>query len=158
MRFRILLIPLAWLLGCPSGAVAPGTDAKILDYLEQAMWSPSQGGRTVCAYEQLGIDERSQEAYVWAVCEEHLGSGRSFGGRSGPIVLLKASDGTVIDHREPRDGSAYSADVRRLFPAYVRAEFEDQNARTQQDRVERLLNAVRSRAESTVARRPATSG
>lgn len=151
MRCLVLSVCLAWLLGCPSAAPAPGADAETLDYLERVLWSPSQGGRTVCAYETLGVDARSQDVYVWALCEEHLG-GNAFGGRSGPVVLDVAPDGTVVAHREPRDGSAYSADVRRLFPADVRAKFEDRTARTQRDRIDRLLAAVRSRAQHTGAR------
>ena len=152
MRPHVLLLSLAWLLGCPSADVTPGTDTRTLDYLEQSLWTPSRGGQTVCAYDDFGMDERSQDAYVWAVCEEHLDGGTTFGGRSGPLVLVKAPDGTVLSHREPRDGSAYSADVRRLFPDDIRATFEDGGSRAQQDRVERLLSAVRSRAQSTVAR------
>ena len=152
MRPYVPLFSLGWLFGCPSAAVAPGTDTKMLDYMEQTLWSPSQGGRTVCAYEELGIDERSQDVYVWARCKEYLGGGAFYGGRSLPVVLVKAPDGTVVTHREPRDGSAYSADVRSLFPSDVRAKFKDQASKTQQDRLERLLSAVRSRAQSTVAR------
>ena len=148
----LLVVPLAALLGCPGTPAPTGTDAETLRYLEQTLWQPSQGGRTICAYETLGDDERSHEVYVWAVCEEHLGAGTFFGGRSGPVVLDVAPDGTVISHREPRDGSAFWPDVRQLFPAEVRATFKDRTSRTQQARVEGLLAAVRSRAQTTVAR------
>lgn len=138
-------------LGCPSERSALGNDPATLAYLEQALWTPSQGGRTVCAYEAMGEDAATMAIFVWAVCEERIGA-KTFGGRSGPVVLVFGPDRAVRSHKEPRDGAAYASDLRRLFPDEVRAKFENQGGSVHRARVDRLLASLHTRAQSIVVR------
>jgi hypothetical protein len=72
-----------------------------------------QPEEVVCEWEILG--QTDQEIYVWAYCSGIYSAGPSAG--SIPAVIHIGTDGSVQSAEIPGSGTAYGADIQRMFPS-----------------------------------------
>ena len=103
----------------------PGED--IDNYLATQLLHASFGGVVFCAHQMLAVEskEGATTSYLWALCQEfychqqqlEVGSGVSL-----PVALeAERQDGGrwSFEHRVPRDGLSYAADIDALFPRRI---------------------------------------
>lgn len=124
------------LIGCTVGKKEPSgvqekeavvsMDQAITEYLENNLFIPPPTGvKTFAAYDLLGVSENGTEkiAYLWALIRTYgVDPSVGIGPRSAsslPLALfLKEENGsfTVVNHRQPGDGSNYWPDIKKIFP------------------------------------------
>jgi len=71
--------------------------------------------------EWLLLGRADQELYAWAYCATTvtIGDTGHYSGSSVPVVIKLGPDGSVLSVDIPGSGSAYSRDIRKMFPADV---------------------------------------
>jgi hypothetical protein len=124
------------------------------DYLAQHIGSRSIGGSVYCAYDVLGTDVegagRTEQLYLWVVCEEYLRVGQTLqlgSASSLPLVISIQKTGNhppVIRHQIPRDGGYFSQDIETLFPPQIRSKILSGDVRMSNQRVERLQQEIQT--------------
>jgi hypothetical protein len=94
----------------------------IENYLNNNILEPQFGGKVISAFEILGSNKDNGEIYLWAlITEYHMDENNlvTGTGSSGPIVLnVEKIDNRlkVNSHDQPRDGSYYGEDIKKMFP------------------------------------------
>ena len=84
-----------------------------------AGWDPQSQAVFGCGFYRVGASADLTYRYVWANCSMFQGD-TVVSGMSVPLWLHVRGSGEsleVLGHEIPGDGTAYTADVRRLFPA-----------------------------------------
>ena len=84
-----------------------------------AGWDPQSQAVFGCGFYRVGASDDLTYRYVWANCSMFQGD-TVVSGMSVPLWLHVRGSGEsleVLGHEIPGDGTAYTADVRRLFPA-----------------------------------------
>lgn len=96
----------------------------ITAYLDDNLLSPNFGGKIFTAHEILGAN--AEEIYVWVYAQEFYKQNnvlKKGTGISCPIVLIidlqNGQEISILDHKQPRDGSYYSQDIKTMFPRKV---------------------------------------
>lgn len=127
----------------------PEVKRQIENYLDAKVITANFGGKVFCSYKflgALGIEDRD-EVYIWALCEEYYskqGVLTQGTGASLPVALVfKKCE--IVEHKEPRDGSLYSQDIKAIFPSDVQKEIS-----REQDFISNLSSENRLKAESNL--------
>jgi len=98
------------------------------------------------AFKILGTD--AEKIYLWMLKYEYLEKSNELtNGVSLPVVLtIKTKDDQIVieKHNFPKDGSAYSTSLRKLFPQTIR----DQISRNHNDMVKELEQIIKDRIVS----------
>jgi hypothetical protein len=84
-----------------------------------AGWDPQSQAVFGCGFYRVGASDDLTYRYFWANCSMFQGD-TVVSGMSVPLWLHVRGSGEsleVLGHEIPGDGTAYTADVRRLFPA-----------------------------------------
>ncbi len=118
-------------------------DRVIKDYLAKNIISPNSGGEVFSAYSLLGRNE--EQLFIWAYTQEFYKESGDIiqgTGRSGPLVLLVDDSGEILlitGHKEPRDGSYYAEDLKKLFPPEIQNKILGFHSSPE---LERIINEV----------------
>ncbi|MES2436893.1 MAG: hypothetical protein V4519_02685 [Patescibacteria group bacterium] len=97
------------------------TDAQLEDIISKESFAQANfGGKAFVSFKRIGEELQNLDhiIYMWVLAEEYYkenGILKEGSGTSLPIVLHISGSGTtkiVV----PRDGSAYTNDIKRLFP------------------------------------------
>lgn len=128
---------------------------EIDGYLASQLLPSSFGGVVFCAHQTLAVEskEGATTSYLWVLCQEfychqqqlEVGSGVSL-----PVALeAKRQDGGrwSFEHRTPRDGLSYDADVSTIFPTRVQRLIAPEATEFNR-RVSSLQEAVSNAAQS----------
>jgi len=113
----------------PNDSLVNHQEKAIVDYLltqEQFAWQTKENSKNICSIENLG-DNSLFPFYIWVYCSEYdIEEGRleRLSGCSLPVKIdypneLSFYDLSKFSYEMPRDGSLYSADVKRIFPESV---------------------------------------
>jgi len=127
----------------------PEVKKQIENYLDAKVITANFGGKVFCSYKflgALGIEDRD-EAYIWTLCEEYYlkdGALTQGTGASLPMAIV-FKRGEIIEHKEPRDGSLYSQDIKSIFPADVQKKISKE-----QDFISDLSNENRLKAQTNL--------
>lgn len=155
--FLVLIPILLFFGGCDSTeenssdalALTPQDEQRIEAYLDtrtEDISSPHQGGKMVSAFRILGTD--ADKIYLWMLKYEYLEQSHELtNGVSLPVVLYITTkdDQIVITHHGfPKDGSAYSGSLKKLFPKNVR----DQISMNPNEMVKALEQIIQNRINS----------
>lgn len=90
-------------------------------------WKTNEDSHTFCSIQNLDTEETLLPVYVWAYCAEYKLDDKELqvlSGTSGPVKVsypneLSYFDITKFTHIAPRDGAAYTSDVKKLFPKHI---------------------------------------
>jgi hypothetical protein len=130
-------------------ALTPQDEQRIEEYLDtrtEDISSPYQGGKMVSAFRILGTD--ADKIYLWMLKYEYLEQNSELtNGVSLPVVLTIATKDNhivIIHHGFPKDGSAYSSSLEKLFPKNVR----DQINMNPNEMVKELEQIIKNRINS----------
>jgi phage shock protein PspC (stress-responsive transcriptional regulator) len=90
---------------------------EIKDYLKNNIVSANFGGEVFADYYTFGQDPNN--VYVWAyISEYHEENGELKQGTAASLpVALRFREGAIVGHEVPGDGSHYSRDIKKMFPA-----------------------------------------
>lgn len=105
------------------------TEKDINRYLaDNLAWQTLKNTVVFCSHEILG--EKESDIYIYAMCEEFIAGDESLvsqSGFAGPVLLV-VENGSIVSHKQPRDGSLYKQDVASIFPQDIQVSiFEHSN-------------------------------
>ena len=125
----------------------PWVDLPVIkDYLEREVAFTSFEGEPFCAYDVIDAQKVDIEnfVYLWVLCQEYYPSDQGLqkgGAMMIPMALTleqKSEEFEVLAHQLPRDGSYYTEDLNKIFPASVRQRMRNETVEIRNQRVKRL--------------------